>query len=182
IELTVISWIRHHYMDTPLLSAIFQVVLGGVLVFITGILIGSALLGDDAANGPSWLRINFGAADWWLLEGSGSGGSSHQLGGSPGRRNDLSDALFRVSRTRRKRKWTRLNRPGGYCARSDQPIVARLNVRRNNSLGRSQRWTSCRRQYRDGAQPRFVRRPDSIPGAIHPPVPAIAVGPEPSRI
>ena len=33
----------------------------------------------------------------------------------------------------------------------------------------------------DGAQPRFVRRPDSIPGAIHPPVPAIAVGPEPSR-
>ena len=42
IELTVISWIRHHYMDTPLLSAIFQVVLGGVLVFLTGILIGSA--------------------------------------------------------------------------------------------------------------------------------------------
>ena len=42
IELAVISWIRHHYMDTPLLSAIFQVVLGGVLVFITGILIGSA--------------------------------------------------------------------------------------------------------------------------------------------
>ncbi|MBV9105518.1 MAG: rubrerythrin [Verrucomicrobia bacterium] len=42
IELTVISWIRHHYMDTPLLSAIFQVVLGGILVFITGILIGSA--------------------------------------------------------------------------------------------------------------------------------------------
>jgi VIT1/CCC1 family predicted Fe2+/Mn2+ transporter len=42
IELSVISWIRHHYMDTPLLSAIFQVVLGGVLVFLTGILIGSA--------------------------------------------------------------------------------------------------------------------------------------------
>ena len=42
IELTVISWIRHHYMDTPLLAAIFQVVLGGVLVFLTGILIGSA--------------------------------------------------------------------------------------------------------------------------------------------
>jgi erythrin-vacuolar iron transport family protein len=42
VELAVISWIRHHYMDTPLLSAIFQVVLGGTLVFITGILIGSA--------------------------------------------------------------------------------------------------------------------------------------------
>ena len=42
IELTAISWIRHHHMDTPLLSAIFQVVLGGVLVFLTGILIGSA--------------------------------------------------------------------------------------------------------------------------------------------
>jgi rubrerythrin len=42
IELSVISWIRHHFMDTPLLSAIFQVVLGGILVFVTGILIGSA--------------------------------------------------------------------------------------------------------------------------------------------
>jgi len=42
VELGVISWIRSHYMDTPLLSAIFQVVVGGVLVFLTGILIGSA--------------------------------------------------------------------------------------------------------------------------------------------
>ncbi len=41
-ELGVISYIRHHYMDTPLLSAIFQVVVGGVLVFLTGILIGSS--------------------------------------------------------------------------------------------------------------------------------------------
>jgi VIT1/CCC1 family predicted Fe2+/Mn2+ transporter len=41
-ELGVISWIRHHYMDTPFLSAAFQVVLGGVLVFLAGILIGSA--------------------------------------------------------------------------------------------------------------------------------------------
>ncbi len=42
VELAVIAWIRNHYMDTPLLSAIFQVVLGGVLVFLTGILIGGA--------------------------------------------------------------------------------------------------------------------------------------------
>jgi len=35
-------WIRKHYMDTPLLAAIFQVVVGGVLVFLTGILIGSS--------------------------------------------------------------------------------------------------------------------------------------------
>ncbi len=42
IELAVIAWIRHRYMDTPLLSATFQVVVGGVLVFIGGILIGSA--------------------------------------------------------------------------------------------------------------------------------------------
>lgn len=42
IELAVISWIRHKYMDTPLMAAAFQVVVGGVLVFITGILIGSA--------------------------------------------------------------------------------------------------------------------------------------------
>jgi rubrerythrin len=42
IELAIISWIRHRYMDTPLLAASFQVVVGGVLVFLTGILIGSA--------------------------------------------------------------------------------------------------------------------------------------------
>jgi erythrin-vacuolar iron transport family protein len=42
VELAVISWIRHKYMDTPLMAAAFQVVVGGVLVFITGILIGSA--------------------------------------------------------------------------------------------------------------------------------------------
>ena len=42
IELGVIAWIRHRYMDTPLLSAAFQVIVGGTLVFIVGILIGSA--------------------------------------------------------------------------------------------------------------------------------------------
>ena len=42
VELSVISYIRHRYMDTPLVSAAFQVVIGGVLVFLTGILIGSA--------------------------------------------------------------------------------------------------------------------------------------------
>jgi len=42
LELAAISYIRHRYMDTPLLSAAFQVVVGGVLVFITGILIGSS--------------------------------------------------------------------------------------------------------------------------------------------
>ncbi len=42
LELAVISYIRHRFMDTPLLSAAFQVVVGGVLVFIAGILIGSS--------------------------------------------------------------------------------------------------------------------------------------------
>ena len=42
IELAVISWIRMRYMDTPFLRAAFQVVVGGVLVFIAGILIGSS--------------------------------------------------------------------------------------------------------------------------------------------
>jgi hypothetical protein len=42
VELAAISYIRHRYMDTPLLAATFQVVLGGVLVFLTGILIGSS--------------------------------------------------------------------------------------------------------------------------------------------
>jgi erythrin-vacuolar iron transport family protein len=42
VELAAIAWIRHRYMDTPLLSAMFQVVVGGVLVFVAGILIGMA--------------------------------------------------------------------------------------------------------------------------------------------
>jgi rubrerythrin len=40
IELGAISWIRHRYMDSPLLSATLQVIVGGVLVFLAGILIG----------------------------------------------------------------------------------------------------------------------------------------------
>ena len=42
IELAAISWIRYRYMDTPFLAAAFQIVVGGTLVFIAGILIGSA--------------------------------------------------------------------------------------------------------------------------------------------
>lgn len=41
IELAAIAWIRKRYMDTPLLKALFQAVLGGILVFLTGILLGS---------------------------------------------------------------------------------------------------------------------------------------------
>ncbi|MDX2079281.1 MAG: ferritin family protein [Terrimicrobiaceae bacterium] len=42
VELAVISWVRHRYMDTPLLAAAFQVFVGGMLVFLAGIVIGSA--------------------------------------------------------------------------------------------------------------------------------------------
>jgi rubrerythrin len=41
-ELAAISFVRHRYMDTPFLAAAFQVVVGGVLVFLAGILIGSS--------------------------------------------------------------------------------------------------------------------------------------------
>src|SRR6202007_1343383 len=41
-ELAAITWIRHRYMDSPWVSAALQVGLGGVLVFITGVLIGSS--------------------------------------------------------------------------------------------------------------------------------------------
>ena len=41
-ELSVITWIRRRYMDTPWMTAALQVGLGGVLVFITGVLIGSS--------------------------------------------------------------------------------------------------------------------------------------------
>ena len=42
VELWIISWIRYKYMDTPFLKAAFQIAVGGFLVFLTGILIGSA--------------------------------------------------------------------------------------------------------------------------------------------
>jgi erythrin-vacuolar iron transport family protein len=42
VELAAISFVRHRYMDTPLLSAAFQVMVGGALVFIAGVLIGSS--------------------------------------------------------------------------------------------------------------------------------------------
>jgi erythrin-vacuolar iron transport family protein len=42
VELGVISWIRHRFMDTPLVSAVLQVALGGALVFLAGILIGKS--------------------------------------------------------------------------------------------------------------------------------------------
>jgi rubrerythrin len=42
VELAAISYIRHRYMDTPLFSAMLQVMLGGTLVFIAGLLIGNS--------------------------------------------------------------------------------------------------------------------------------------------
>ena len=41
-ELGVISWIRQKYMETSGVAAVLQVGLGGVLVFATGVLIGSS--------------------------------------------------------------------------------------------------------------------------------------------
>ena len=42
VELWVIAWIRARYMDTPFLQAVFQIVVGGVIVLAAGILIGGA--------------------------------------------------------------------------------------------------------------------------------------------
>ena len=42
IELCAITWIRNKYMDTPIVKAALQIAVGGLLVFLTGILIGSA--------------------------------------------------------------------------------------------------------------------------------------------
>ena len=42
VELWAITWIQNRYMETPWARAIFQVVLGGVLVLAAGLLIGQA--------------------------------------------------------------------------------------------------------------------------------------------
>ncbi|HKF22249.1 MAG TPA: VIT1/CCC1 transporter family protein, partial [Candidatus Angelobacter sp.] len=41
-ELFTIAWIRHRYMDSPWLSATLQVIIGGILVFAAGVIIGSS--------------------------------------------------------------------------------------------------------------------------------------------
>src|SRR5438477_2467514 len=41
-ELWAIAYIRARYMDTPFLQAVFQIVLGGVIVLAVGIVIGAA--------------------------------------------------------------------------------------------------------------------------------------------
>ena len=40
VELWAIAWIQNRYMETPFLRAVLQVVVGGVLVFAAGVLIG----------------------------------------------------------------------------------------------------------------------------------------------
>jgi rubrerythrin len=52
VELLAIAWVRHRYMDTPLTSAVFQVVVGGLLVFLTGVLIGSENPSPPPAPAP----------------------------------------------------------------------------------------------------------------------------------
>jgi rubrerythrin len=42
VELGVISWVRHRFMDTSLSTALLQVGLGGALVFFVGMLIGKS--------------------------------------------------------------------------------------------------------------------------------------------
>ncbi len=42
VELVAIAYIRYRYMDTPFISATFQIVFGGTLVFLAGIIIGSS--------------------------------------------------------------------------------------------------------------------------------------------
>ncbi len=42
VELSTITWVRHRYMDTPAFSAAVQILLGGALVFLAGVLIGRA--------------------------------------------------------------------------------------------------------------------------------------------
>jgi rubrerythrin len=42
VELIVIAWVRHCYMDSPWGRTLLQVIVGGSLVFLAGILIGSS--------------------------------------------------------------------------------------------------------------------------------------------
>src|ERR1700693_6406109 len=50
VELGVITWVRHRFMDTPVFSAATQVGFGGALVFITGLLIGRSYDSQRSEN------------------------------------------------------------------------------------------------------------------------------------
>jgi rubrerythrin len=41
-ELCAIAWVRHRYMESPWFSATVQVIIGGILVFLAGVLIGES--------------------------------------------------------------------------------------------------------------------------------------------
>ncbi len=41
-EMAIISYVRHLFMETLLLSSAFQMIVGGAAVFAGGVLIGSA--------------------------------------------------------------------------------------------------------------------------------------------
>ena len=42
LELWAIAYVRARYMDTPFLQAVFQIVVGGLIVLAAGVLIGGA--------------------------------------------------------------------------------------------------------------------------------------------
>jgi VIT1/CCC1 family predicted Fe2+/Mn2+ transporter len=42
LELLTIAWVRHSYMNTALGKAVVQIVIGGIIVFMAGILIGGS--------------------------------------------------------------------------------------------------------------------------------------------
>ena len=42
LELITIAWIRHRYMEAPWVSATVQVIIGGILVFMAGVIIGES--------------------------------------------------------------------------------------------------------------------------------------------
>ena len=57
VELGVITWIRHRYMETPTFSAALQVGLGGALVFATGVLIGQLVDAERLHDSESFSSI-----------------------------------------------------------------------------------------------------------------------------
>ena len=42
LELVAIAWIRHRYMEAPWFAATIQVIIGGILVFMAGVIIGES--------------------------------------------------------------------------------------------------------------------------------------------
>ena len=141
-ELWAIAYIRARYMDTPFLQAVFQIVLGGVIVLAVGILIGAAYAEFD----PRMLQRTHPRPQWLS---AASPEPAHHL---PQANNSRRTRLGQIAMELQDRDRT-VGSAGG-----------KEGLRRRTGAGRDRPHRAPRRQDQRGLRARF-RRAASTPPA-----------------